>query len=205
MFIVHLVTCRYIAYSTIALIAEVNSIFLHFRKLLQMAGVAFTHLLYRANAAVNLVTFVGCRFVGILWVGYGIVFLRSRLSWAYMVAITTATIVMAIINVVLFWRLLCSDVLGRRRTRPTLDACKEPVTAYRVIADGTVPVSVEDVHLACCRPADSIANMSRSNGYSSDGMLITNSGRSDAVPKASPPFGDVNLMLRSHATSPAVW
>jgi len=63
MFIWHLTTCRYVAYSAVALIAEVNTIFLHFRKLLQMAGVSFTRLLYRVNAAVNLFTFVSCRLV----------------------------------------------------------------------------------------------------------------------------------------------
>jgi len=214
MFVVHLVTCRYVAYSAVALLAEVNTIFLHFRKLLQMAGVSFTRLLYRANAAANIVTFMSCRFVCLIWIGYGVIFWRSRVSWPYLVSISTAVVVMYIINVVLFWRLLCSDVLGRRRTRPTLDARQAPITAYRVISDSTVPVSVEDVRLACCHPADSVSSMSRSNG-SSDGLLVTNSTRRNAtsdslpLPKVSPPFHDVadhmNLMLRSHATSPAVW
>lgn len=214
MFVLHLVTCRYIAYSAVALLAEINSFFLHFRKLLQMAGASFTRLLYRVNAAANLFTFVTCRFVCLIWIGYGVIFWRSRVSWVYLVAITSACVVMYIINVVLFWRLLCSDVLGRRRTRPKLDARQEPITAYRVISDSTVPVSVEDVRLACCHPADSISKVSRSN-ESLDGMLITNStrhnGTSDSlpIPKVSPPFHDVadhmNLMLRSHATSPSVW
>jgi len=212
MFVVHLRTCRYVAYSVVALLAEVNTIFLHFRKLLQMAGVAFTHLLYRVNAAVNIFTFVSCRFVCLIWIGYGVIFWRSRITWSYLFAISSATVVMYIINVVLFWRLLCSDVLGRRRTRPILDAHKEPITAYRVITDSTVPVSVEDVQLACCQPADSVSNIARSSA-SSDGLLVTNAIRrtSDCLPlpKVSPPFHDVadhmNLMLRSHATPPAVW
>jgi len=214
MFIVHLVSCRYVAYSAVALLAEVNTIFLHFRKLLQMAGVSFTRLLYRANAAANIITFMSCRFVCLIWIGYGIIFWRSRVSLAYLVAISSATVVMYIINVVLFWRLLCSDVFGRRRTRPTLNARQAPITAYRVISDGTVPVSVEDVRLACCHPADSVSSISQSSS-SSDGLLVTNAvrrtGTSDSLrlPKISPPFHDVadhmNLMLRSHATSPAMW
>ena len=212
MFVVHLVTCRYVAYSAVALLAEVNTIFLHFRKLLQMAGVSFTRLLYRANAAANIFTFVSCRFVCLVWIAYGVIFWRSRVTWSYLFAISSATVVMYVINMVLFWRLLCSDVLGRRRTRPTLDGHKEPITAYRVITDSTVPVSVEDVQLACCQPTDTFSSIGRSNS-SSDGLTVTNAIRrtSDGLPlpKVTPPFHDVadhmNLMLRSHATPPAVW
>jgi len=212
MFIVHLLSCRCIAYSAVALLAEVNTMFLHFRKLLQMAGVSFNRLLYRVNAAANIFTFVSCRFVCLLWIGYGIIAFRSRVSLPYLFAIASATFVMYIINVVLFWRLLCSDVLGRRQTRPAIDARQAPITAYRVISDSTVPVSVEDVQLACCRPADSVSSMSRSNG-SSGGLMVTNSvrhnGTLDSLPKVSPQFHDVadhmNLMLRSRATSSTVW
>jgi len=214
MFIVHLVSCRYIAYSVVALLAEVNTVFLHFRKLLQMAGVTFDRLLYRLNAAANLFTFVSCRFVCLVWIGYGVIFWRSRVSWPYLVAISSSVVVMYIINVVLFWRLLCSDVLGKRRSRPTRDARQAPITAYRVISDSTVPVSVEDVRLACCHPTDSLANIGRS-AASSDGLIVTNcarhNGTSDGLPlpKVSPPFQDVadhmNLMLRSHAATPALW
>jgi len=214
MFVVHLVSCRYIAYSVVALIAEINTIFLHFRKLLQMAGVSFSRLLYRVNAGANLVSFVTCRFVCLFWIAYGIVVYNSRISWAYMTAISSSALVMYVINAVLFWRLLCSDVLGRRRMRPTRDASQAPVTALRVIADSTVPISAEDVHLACCNPTDSIPNISRSNGFT-DGIRVTNSSRrkgsTDVLPltKVSPPFPDVadhmNLVLRSHAPSPALW
>jgi len=217
MFIVHLVICRYISYSAIALLAEVNSIFLHFRKLLQMAGVAFSRLLYRANAAANLVSFASCRFVCLVWIVYGIVVWRSRIGLVYMFAISVATFVMYVINLVLFWRLLCSDVLGRRRTRPKLDARQAPVTALRVISDSTVPVSAEDVRLACYTPKDSIVrSIAHSNRSASDGMVVTNSARCSGsstdglpLPKVSPPFQDVadrvGLVLRSHTTSPAMW
>lgn len=212
MFIVHLVSCRYISYSAIALIAEINTIFLHFRKLLQMAGVSFSHLVYRINAAANLTTFVGCRFVCLVWIAYGIMVWNSRISLVYMITISSATFVMYIINAVLFWRLLCSDVFGKRRTRPTHDTCQTPITAYRVISESTVPVSAEDVRLACCQPADSVANIGR---FSGDGVSVTSSARHKGSPnvlplsKAGPPFPDVadhmNLVLRSHAPSPAVW
>lgn len=212
MFIVHLVSCRYISYSAVALIAEINTVFLHFRKLLQMAGVSFSNLVYRINAAANLTTFVSCRFVCLVWIAYGIIVWNSRISWAYMITISSSTVVMYIINAVLFWRLLCSDVFGKRRTRPTRDTCQTPITAFRVISDSTVPVSAEDVRLACCQPADSVPNIGR---CSPDGVSVTNSNRrkgsTNVLPlsKASPPFPDVadhmNLVLRSHAPSPALW
>jgi len=157
---------------------------------------------------------VWCRFFCLIWIGYGVIVWRSRVSFSYMIAISSAVVVMYVINVILFWRLLCSDVLGRRRTRPTLKPSEAPITAYRVITDSTVPVSVEDVRLDCCRPADTISNIGWSNGFS-DGLLVTNSARHNGtseglpLPKVNPPFHDVadhmNLMLRSHAAPPAVW
>lgn len=204
MFIIHLVSCRYIAYSVVALLAEINTVFLHFRKLLQMSGIAFSHPLYRANAAVNLLSFVGCRFVCLVWIAYGMIAWRARVSGPYLVAISSAVTVMYVINVVLFWRLLCSDVLGRRRSRPPLES---PVTAYRVIADSTVPVSAEDVCLACCHLTDSVSPVGRPTADRF--VILRSAGDGIAAPKASPPFHDVadhvSLVLRSHAPPPAVW
>lgn len=163
LFVVNLLSCRYISYSAIGLICEVNSIFLHFRKLLQMAGVPFTHLVYRINAAVNLITFVCFRFVCLLGVLYTVVF-NSRVGWVYMVIVVPFLVVMYLINGGLFWRLLCSDVLRRRQPKQTDDTRQAP------ISDRTVPVASEDVR----HPADSDPNIGR---CSPDGIRATNSTR----------------------------
>ncbi|KAL5016733.1 hypothetical protein ScPMuIL_006322 [Solemya velum] len=50
-----------IGYNVVSLLAEVNSFFLHSRKLLQMNGVHFHHWLYRLVVWLNLGTFLFCR------------------------------------------------------------------------------------------------------------------------------------------------
>lgn len=177
MFVGNFANSYCIAYSVIALLAEVNTIFLHSRKLLQMLGVNFESPLYRANAAVNLVTFLCCRFVCIVWIGYGIVVDGNRVGALYIVAAYLSMIVMCPINAVLFWRLLCSDVLGRRRSRrKTSDAGVDgqPATmtgtAFRILASSSVPVSVEDVRLTCCPPTDSVGFIGRSSSDCSNSL-----------------------------------
>jgi len=117
MFFYNVVQCRCIAYNVVALLAEVNSIFLHARKLLQMAGFSFNGLLYRANAAANLATFVGCRFLGLGWIIYGMFVWYHRVARFYFVVLGVAMFVMWVTNAILFKRLICSDLLrplGRR-------------------------------------------------------------------------------------------
>jgi len=165
LFIVNLVFCRYISYSAIGLICEVNSVFLHLRKLLQMAGVPFTHLVYRINVAVNLITFICFRFITLLDVLYTIVF-NSRVGWAYMLVVVPFLVVMYLINGGLFWRLLCSDVLRKRQPKQTDE------TRQALMSDRTVPASSEDVH----HPANSV---------STDGIRATNSTRYRGIDERS--------------------
>jgi len=114
-FFYNVVQCRCIAYNVIALLAEVNSIFLHARKLLQMSGFEFTGLLYRANAVANLVSFVPCRFGGLAWIVYGMTQWNDRVSVIYLYLLAAAIFVLWVTNTVLYWRLICSDLLRRQQ------------------------------------------------------------------------------------------
>lgn len=107
----NLVYCQCIAYNVVALLAEVNSIFLHSRKLLQMCQVHFQHWIYRINSFINMVTFVLCRFGGLLAIGYGMLYMSHRVSPFYYYILCLSMFVMPGINVILFWRLLRSDYL----------------------------------------------------------------------------------------------
>lgn len=51
---------HFIAHSVIGLTVEVNSVFLHLRKLMQIMDVGFEHPLYRVVCLMNLVSFVVC-------------------------------------------------------------------------------------------------------------------------------------------------
>ena len=111
MFFYNVAQCRCIAFNVVALLAEVNTIFLHSRKLLQMCNISFSHWLYRLNSCMNLFTFVSCRFLCLTWIVYGMFIWYNRVSVVYLVVLGSAMFVMWVINVVLFWRLVCSDVL----------------------------------------------------------------------------------------------
>ena len=111
MFLYNVLSSRCISYNIIALLAEVNSIFLHTRKLLQMRKWSFDHWLYKGNLWLNLITFIPCRFGAVAWINYGMYHEGHRVSPAYFWTLATAIFVMWGINIFLFWRLLKNDVL----------------------------------------------------------------------------------------------
>lgn len=95
---------------------EVNSIFLHARKLMQFDQWPFNHWLYKLVLGLNLITFVRFRLWGIILVGLGIYIEWYRITLTYRVFIVSSMIVMYLINPILFWRLFKNDVL--RNCRP---------------------------------------------------------------------------------------
>ncbi|ESN90670.1 hypothetical protein HELRODRAFT_145549, partial [Helobdella robusta] len=108
-FTYNIVASRCVAYTVVALLSEVNTIFLHSRKLLQMHKCPFDHWIYRLNALLNLVTFVCCRFLCNAWITYGMLATRQRVSIFYFWILAAAMFVMWVTNVMLFWRLVQSD------------------------------------------------------------------------------------------------
>lgn len=102
-------TC--IAFSEVALLTEVNSVFLHARKLMQMFRVPFSHWLYRIIVVINLVTFVVFRGLGLSLIVVGVIKYKHKISTYYVFGLASSMTIMIAINPVLFWRLLKSDVL----------------------------------------------------------------------------------------------
>ncbi|XP_052072288.1 TLC domain-containing protein 2-like [Mytilus californianus] len=105
-----------IGYSLTALTAEINSFFLHSRKLLQIQNVGFDTILYRTCSYVNLVSFFLCRIIPIgfivfhLFGSHGIIH-RQQLSVVYVNCFRVIMVIVAVVNVVLFWRLLKTDLI----------------------------------------------------------------------------------------------
>jgi hypothetical protein len=124
MFFLNMMEGQCIAFTAVVLLVEINTVFLHSRKMLQMCKVPFTSLIYRTNSAANLATFVSCRFGCILYVIYCIIVFRDVLGSRYVVTVSFATFVMSVINVVLFWRLLCSDYLRGHKAQRASSAVK---------------------------------------------------------------------------------
>ena len=99
----------------IALLVEVNSVFLHGRQIYIMSGFDKTTLLFKAFTATNIASFVVFRFGVIRYLStfmYDQWFLLPLLvRWTMPTVMAT----MLVINGILFWRLLKSDVFARSK------------------------------------------------------------------------------------------
>ncbi|XP_059139039.1 TLC domain-containing protein 2-like isoform X2 [Physella acuta] len=100
-----------IAFSIVALSVEVNSFFLHWRKLLQMVKTPFDSPLYLTIKYINLVTFAVFRGVPLYVITYSVFTMGHMVTTAYYIGICLSMFVMDVLNVILFWRLLKSDLL----------------------------------------------------------------------------------------------
>ena len=100
-----------IAFNVIALMAEINSFWLHSRKLLQMIKFSYQHWLYKFVIYTNLLTFLVCRGYSCTRITISIFMDREMVPPSYYYAIIAAMIVMNGINPVLFYRLFKNDVI----------------------------------------------------------------------------------------------
>lgn len=100
-----------IAFNVIALMAEINSFFLHSRKLLQMVRFSYDHWLYKTVIYLNLLTFLVCRGYSCGRITLSMIFLGYMVPRGYLICLSLAMFVMNGINPVLFWRLFRNDVL----------------------------------------------------------------------------------------------
>lgn len=142
MFFYNVVQCRCVAYNVVALLAEVNTIFLHSRKLLQMSGFSFSHWLYRLNSFMNIFTFVSCRFLCLSWIVYGMFIWYDRVTPIYLYVLGSAMFVMWGTNIILFWRLICSDIL-----RPLAGARSRATTNGPLGSDEVPPAAANsEIH-----------------------------------------------------------
>ncbi|XP_052799987.1 TLC domain-containing protein 2-like [Mya arenaria] len=106
----------YIPYTIIALMVEVNSVFLHARKLMQLNQWSFNHWLYKFVIVLNLITFVGFRLYGVYLVGKYVYIIWDKFTVVYQVFIVITMGVMYLINPILFWRLVKNDVIRNLRS-----------------------------------------------------------------------------------------
>lgn len=101
----------YIPYNIVALMVEVNSIFLHGRKLMQLQKWSFNHWQYKLVVGFNLLTFVLYRMYAVLHIAIDLPIRWNALTVTYQVFMTATMIVLSIINCILLWRIFKNDVL----------------------------------------------------------------------------------------------
>lgn len=115
--------CQFIGHTVIGLVVEVNSVFLHLRKLMQIMHFGFQHPLYRLVCLMNLMSFVVCRFAfSLMLISHGLFVYRYRMSSFYFSMLVPTVVIMWVINIVLFSRLFTNDVLRcRPAEQPVMD------------------------------------------------------------------------------------
>lgn len=105
-----------VGYMVVALLVEVNSVFLHFRQLLLLHKVEKTSSIYRMNSIVNLGTFIIFRIFPLCWMTRWIVINKSNVPFFFYSLASTGLAITTVMNIVLFYRCLNSDFIRCKDT-----------------------------------------------------------------------------------------
>lgn len=99
---------QYVGFALVALLVEINSIFLHLRQILLMANLVHTTC-YRLNSLINLGTYVVFRIATLAWMTRWLFLNRHNVPPAAHAVGTVGMAIMTPMNVILLYRLLRSD------------------------------------------------------------------------------------------------
>ncbi|NWW55279.1 TLCD2 protein, partial [Pedionomus torquatus] len=99
---------QYVGFALVALLVEINSIFLHLRQILLMANLVHTTC-YRLNSIINLGTYVVFRIATLAWMTRWLFLNRENVPPATYAVGTVGMAIMTPMNIILFYRLLRSD------------------------------------------------------------------------------------------------
>ncbi|NXX35103.1 TLCD2 protein, partial [Nicator chloris] len=99
---------QYVGFALVALLVEINSIFLHLRQILLMANLVHTTC-YRLNSLINLGTYVVFRIATLAWMAHWLFLNRQNVPPATYAVGTAGMAIMTPMNIILFYRLLRSD------------------------------------------------------------------------------------------------
>ncbi|KAG7321441.1 hypothetical protein KOW79_015856 [Hemibagrus wyckioides] len=110
-FLYAVLTWHYVAGAVVALFVEVNSIFLHLRLMLKMAGVAQDSLLYTINKFINLTTYISFRLGAQSYLTWYILVNFSQLVHAGYFLVSM--MLMNIMILIYFYRLLRTDFFSK--------------------------------------------------------------------------------------------
>lgn len=101
-----------------ALIAEINSIFLHARKLFYLYHIPRTNFFVQVNMFVNILTFILCRLCMLFYVTLFVYRDRHRVGdYNYIYVMYVLIPVVWIINPILFYRVIYNDLIKKPKIR----------------------------------------------------------------------------------------
>ncbi|NXR06308.1 TLCD2 protein, partial [Semnornis frantzii] len=99
---------QYVGFALVALLVEINSIFLHLRQILLMANLVHTTC-YRLNSIINLGTYMVFRIATLAWMAHWLFLNRQNVPPATYAVGTVGMAIMTPMNIILLYRLLRSD------------------------------------------------------------------------------------------------
>lgn len=103
---------QYVAYGTLSLIVEINSVFLHTRQLFIITQEPKTSLRYKTNALLNVATFLSCRILLLGWMTRWLTVHREEIPLTFFTAGSVGLAVIVVMNIILFCRILSVDFSG---------------------------------------------------------------------------------------------
>merc|ERR1711976_246 len=107
-------TRTYVAYAALSLVVEINSVFLHARQLLTIGGVKKSSWIYRANAIMNVSTFVLFRILLLGWMTRWLTVHRDEVPLLFFAVGSLGLATIVGMNIVLFYRILVGDYLSKK-------------------------------------------------------------------------------------------
>ncbi|KAK3084464.1 hypothetical protein FSP39_013949 [Pinctada imbricata] len=124
-FTIAIVTRMYVGYAVVALVIELNSIFLHLRQLFQICGLKKDNPFYRFNSVVNLGTFVIFRISIMAWMSRWMLINKDLIPLVFYTLGSIGLAVMMVMNIILFYRLLQSDFIRKKDVQMSDQVTKE--------------------------------------------------------------------------------
>ena len=99
----------YIAFAVCSLLMEVNSVFLHSRRLMCFHGVSKKSLLYQVNGIMLLLTFINFRFLTSAWMTNYVIQHRSMVPFLHFLFSTVGMAIVTVLNIQIFMTLWRAD------------------------------------------------------------------------------------------------
>merc|ERR1711997_1224581 len=125
---------QYVAYGTLSLIVEINSVFLHTRQLFIITQEPKTSLRYKTNALLNVATFLSCRILLLGWMTRWLTVHREEIPLTFFTAGSVGLAVIVVMNIILFCRILSVDFPGMFRLS---SPCSKENSKQSVFKEGT--------------------------------------------------------------------
>ena len=101
----------------VVFVAEINTVFLHIRRLMRLAKVSENTMLYRIIVALNIITFIFLRFPIFAWISLYYYWYTNFTETAVRVWAMIAASSMTFFNLLLFAQIISTDCIGKLRKK----------------------------------------------------------------------------------------